>query len=76
MSKLLVFLSVQTAGLALALAQYCPESYGVQTYPHEKYCDKFYLVSLLACEAAKLNSDRCQLMYLHMETAYLHFARC
>jgi len=24
----------------------CPESYGVQTYPHEEYCDKFYLVSL------------------------------
>ena len=20
----------------------CPEPYGVQTYPHETYCDKFY----------------------------------
>ena len=30
---------------ALTEGQYCPESYGVQTYPHEKYCDKFYLVS-------------------------------
>ena len=20
----------------------CPESYGVQTYPDEKYCDRFY----------------------------------
>jgi hypothetical protein len=39
------------SGLALAVAQYCPESYGVRTYPREKYCDKFYLVSLLVCEA-------------------------
>ena len=25
-------------------AQYagCPETYGVQVYPHEQYCDKFY----------------------------------
>ena len=22
----------------------CPEPYGVQTYPDDKYCDKFYLV--------------------------------
>ena len=22
----------------------CPESYGVQTYPDEKYCDRFYKV--------------------------------
>merc|ERR1719228_626222 len=30
--------------LSSALAQYsaCPESYGLQTYPHEGYCDKFY----------------------------------
>jgi hypothetical protein len=27
-------------------SQYCPENYGVQTYPDEKYCDKFYLVSI------------------------------
>jgi hypothetical protein len=20
----------------------CPEPYGIQTYPHETYCDKFY----------------------------------
>ena len=25
----------------------CPEQYGVQTYPDEKYCDKFYLVSYI-----------------------------
>ena len=24
----------------------CPESYGVQTYPDEKYCDRFYKVRL------------------------------
>ena len=25
----------------------CPEPYGIQTYPDEKYCDKFYKVKLL-----------------------------
>ena len=27
-----------------AWAQYssCPEPYGLQLYPHEQYCDKFY----------------------------------
>ena len=33
----------------LSQAQYadggCPEPYGVQTYPDEKYCDKFYKVN-------------------------------
>ena len=29
--------------LALAAGQGgCPEPYGLQTYPHEGYCDKFY----------------------------------
>ena len=29
---------------AAAAAQYagCPEQYGLQVYPHEQYCDKFY----------------------------------
>ena len=29
---------------ATASAQYssCPEPYGLQLYPHEQYCDKFY----------------------------------
>ena len=39
---LLAFCGQQT------LAQYpagaCPEPYGIQTYPDEKYCDKFYKV--------------------------------
>ena len=33
------------AFLGLVGAQYssdCPEPYGVQTYPHKQYCDKFY----------------------------------
>ena len=32
------------AVLPQTLAQYsrCPEPYGLQTYPHEGYCDKFY----------------------------------
>ena len=25
----------------------CPEPYGVQTYPDDKYCDRFYLVSFI-----------------------------
>ena len=25
----------------------CPEAYGVQTYPDEKYCDRFYKVSIM-----------------------------
>ena len=33
----------------LAYGQYgdarCPESYGVQTYPDEQYCDRFWKVS-------------------------------
>ena len=31
-------------GLGCARAQYssCPEAYGLQLYPHEQYCDKFY----------------------------------
>ena len=24
----------------------CPEAYGVQTYPDEKYCDRFYKVPI------------------------------
>ena len=30
--------------VASAKAQYssCPEPYGLQLYPHEQYCDKFY----------------------------------
>ena len=46
MLKNKIFLVSVFLGLwVLAEGQYCPETYGVQTYPHEKYCDKFYLVS-------------------------------
>lgn len=32
-------------GLAARVGgQVCPEPYGVQTYPHETFCDKFHLV--------------------------------
>ena len=37
--------SLVVSGLvATAAAQYagCPEPYGLQVYPHEQYCDKFY----------------------------------
>merc|ERR1711872_1078692 len=49
--------------LALALAapvawaQYsrCPEAYGLQTYPHEGYCDKFY-----KCANGTLTEETCE----------------
>merc|ERR1719228_3135191 len=43
--------------LSSALAQYsaCPESYGLQTYPHEGYCDKFY-----KCANGTLTEEVCE----------------
>ena len=35
-------ISIATAQLGAG----CPEAYGVQTYPDEKYCDRFYKVSI------------------------------
>ena len=37
-----------------AAAQYatCPEQYGLQVYPHDQYCDKFY-----KCANGKLTKD-------------------
>eukprot|EP00095_Tigriopus_kingsejongensis_P003753 maker-scaffold911_size81771-snap-gene-0.26 protein:Tk03753 transcript:maker-scaffold911_size81771-snap-gene-0.26-mRNA-1 annotation:"GK25194" len=46
---------VSTFFLGSALAQGCPESYGVQTYPHEEYCDKFYL-----CVNGTFTEETCQ----------------
>ena len=40
-----MFTSLVISGLlSTATAQYagCPEPYGLQVYPHEQYCDKFY----------------------------------
>jgi hypothetical protein len=46
--KMFVFLTLALSCLASPiLAQVCPEPYGVQTYPHETYCDKFHLVMTL-----------------------------
>ena len=43
---MLFFLVLLAYGGQESQAQYaagtCPEPYGVQTYPDEKYCDKFY----------------------------------
>ena len=43
---MLFFLVLLAFGGQESQAQYaagtCPEPYGVQTYPDEKYCDKFY----------------------------------
>ncbi len=45
------FALISCSALSLAAAQSgygCPEKYGVQTYPHEKYCDSFYKVRFFA----------------------------
>ncbi len=42
---MLKFLTLSLCLVSPILAQLCPEPYGVQTYPHETYCDKFHLVS-------------------------------
>lgn len=40
-------IAIVLALATLSVAQRgCPESYGVQTYPDEKYCDRFYKVWL------------------------------
>lgn len=44
----LLFLVFSALAMGCVSAQYaggCPEPYGVQTYPDEKYCDKFYKVN-------------------------------
>merc|ERR1712200_389979 len=35
-------LLIVLAGSAKAQYSSCPEPYGLQLYPHEQYCDKFY----------------------------------
>ena len=38
-------LSIVVVLATLSVAQHgCPEPYGVQTYPDEKYCDRFFKV--------------------------------
>ena len=48
---MLFFILLLAFGGQESQAQYaagsCPEPYGVQTYPDEKYCDKFYKVQLV-----------------------------
>ena len=41
-STLCGLISIATAQIGAG----CPEAYGVQTYPDEKYCDRFYKVSI------------------------------
>ena len=42
----MLFFLAGLAFIGLAKAQSCPEPYGVQTYPNEQYCDKFYKVRI------------------------------
>merc|ERR1712107_278191 len=46
-----------SALLSLTAAQYagCPEPYGLQLYPHEQYCDKFY-----KCANGTLYEELCE----------------
>ena len=44
-----IFISTIFGLISIATAQLgagCPEAYGVQTYPDEKYCDRFYKVTI------------------------------
>ena len=40
----MMFFVAVLALASAASAQRCPESYGVQTYEHETYCDAYYKV--------------------------------
>merc|ERR1711868_97005 len=46
-----------TGLVSAAHAQYagCPEPYGLQVYPHEQYCDKFY-----KCANGTLTEEVCE----------------
>ena len=59
--KMLILLLTFSAGiLAPVLAQVCPEPYGVQTYPHETFCDKFHLVrNIFGGSGTPLNGIDC-----------------
>ena len=41
----------------LVKAQNCPEPYGVQVYPNEQYCDKFYKVQFKNIKFLLKNSN-------------------
>ena len=41
-------LSTLVVLIGQSLAQHgCPEPYGVQTYPDDKYCDRFFKVNII-----------------------------
>jgi len=41
---LLPLIIASALAFAAVDAQRCPEQYGVQTYPNEEYCDRYYKV--------------------------------
>merc|ERR1712077_181966 len=53
MLRLFIALTLLTTALAQSSA--CPEPYGLQTYPHEGYCDKFY-----KCANGTLSEEVCE----------------
>merc|ERR1712244_165304 len=53
MLRLFIALTLLTTALAQSSA--CPEPYGLQTYPHEGYCDKFY-----KCANGTLTEEICE----------------
>merc|ERR1711862_341416 len=54
-----MFTSLLVSGLGLVSAVSaqagCPEPYGLQVYPHEQYCDKFY-----KCANGTLTEEVCE----------------
>ena len=68
----MLFLLAGLAFIGLAKAQSCPEPYGVQTYPNEQYCDKFYKVQNI------LNFSILQTIFMYLTkgpTVYLLYLR-
>jgi len=56
MSMLRLMLVVGSTSMMGVLGQsHCPEPYGLQTYPHETYCDQFY-----KCTNGTLSHETCE----------------
>ena len=47
----------------LVKAQNCAEPYGVQVYPNEQYCDKFYKVFCTQCYFTFSTLFKCKFLF-------------
>jgi hypothetical protein len=57
----LLILSFVVGLVSDVCGQSCPEPYGIQTYPHETYCDKFHLVRFCLIKKMKIVFFNCNL---------------